>query len=71
MPAKAQTPKTKAAPKKVATAKPAPRSNSRKVGLNINVPAELHRRFRIVALERDLTLADAVVEAMDRWAGKR
>jgi len=62
-----QPTKKKAAPNKLAGSK----SNAKKIGVNINVPADVHRRFRIAALERDMTLADAIIDAMGKWAARR
>jgi hypothetical protein len=61
-----QQPKSKAAASKlVAVAKSPAKSH---VAINVDVPIDIHRRFRIVALEQDMTLAEAIVAAMDDWA---
>jgi hypothetical protein len=40
------------------------------VGVNIALPAELHRRLKVRAAERGLTVKAAVIEALDAWAGQ-
>jgi hypothetical protein len=64
------TPKTQTTKKAAAPKRAAATANDKKIGVNIHVPAALHRRFRIAALEADMTLADAIIAAMTDWAKK-
>ena len=37
------------------------------VTINVGIPRDLHRRFRVQAVLLDMTLTDAVTDAIERW----
>jgi hypothetical protein len=36
--------------------------------VNVPIPGELHQKLRVIAAYRDITIRDAVVEAITDWA---
>lgn len=38
--------------------------------LNVEIPQGLKRRLKLRAVERDLTVTKAVIEAVEKWAGR-
>ena len=58
---KSDTPANKLVSGKVAASPP------KRIGVNISLPPDLHRRLRIRALENDVTMAEAIELAIAAW----
>jgi hypothetical protein len=37
------------------------------VGINVTIPYDLHRQLKIKAVQQDLMLSEAVIEAIEVW----
>ena len=42
-------------------------SPPKRIGVNISLPPDLHRRLRIQALENDVTMAEGIEQAIALW----
>lgn len=58
--------------------KPTAAKNARKtstngdaVGINVQLPRQVHQALRIKAFSNDQTLTEAITEAVDEWTRKR
>lgn len=45
-------------------------NSDKTIAVNVQLPAELHRRVKIAAVQRGISIKAAVVEALDDWAPK-
>jgi hypothetical protein len=62
----ATTPKTD--PTYGLTINPArPRNQTEQVGVNVNLPFDLHRKLKIKQIQLDLTLTEAITAAVTAW----
>lgn len=61
------TPMTTRANTKAVTSKPQQTKGGVGVGINVKVPAALHRKLRVKALQNELTLSDAIEAAVAAW----
>ena len=39
----------------------------REVGMNVDLPESLHRRFKVAAAQQGVTMKSAVIEAIENW----
>jgi hypothetical protein len=44
-----------------------PKTAERDVAINVPIPAELHRRFRLKAVRKNMSVKAATVEAIRQW----
>jgi hypothetical protein len=45
----------------------AKKSAKKQVGINVKIPADIHRRLRVLCVENGWTLSEAVTEALARF----
>lgn len=53
------------------TPQPKPAASTGRVGINIKIPASVHRAAKVACVSRGVTWDQAATEALDAWARGR
>jgi hypothetical protein len=58
---------TNSTPAKSSKSRNTKATNDRAVAINVALPASVHRRLRVKAINDDMTLTQAVTAAVEQW----